>query len=105
MRELHYTSAARRDLAAITRYIAKASGSRKIARAFAERLDAQCQKLASLPGTLGRPRSELRPNIRSFAFHDYLIFFRYRDETLEVVNILEGHRDIESYFKDHKLSD
>ena len=27
-----------------------------------------------------------------------MIFFRYRDDTFEVVNILEGHRDIEEYF-------
>jgi len=57
-----------------------------------------------LPGTLGRPRSELRPNLRSFAFRGYVIFFRYQNDTLEVVNILERHRDIESYFKDNKLS-
>lgn len=27
-----------------------------------------------------------------------MIFFRYRDDMLEVVNILEGHRDIEAFF-------
>ena len=27
-----------------------------------------------------------------------MIFFRYRDDALEVVNILEGHRDIDAFF-------
>jgi plasmid stabilization system protein ParE len=53
-----------------------------------------------LPGTLGRARPELRPNIRSFAFRGYVIFFRYEGERLEVINVLEGHRDVESFYKD-----
>ena len=30
----------------------------------------------------------------------YVIFFRYADHRFEVVNILEGHRDIEAFFDD-----
>jgi toxin ParE1/3/4 len=105
MRELRYTLAARRDIKSITAYIAKTSANQKVAYNFVRQLRAKCQKLATLPGTLGRPRPELRPDIRSFVFRSYIIFFRYKKEALEVVNILEGHRDIESYFKDHKLSD
>jgi toxin ParE1/3/4 len=59
----------------------------------------QCRKLASLPGTLGRPRPELRPDIRSFPFKGYMIFFRYKDDMFEVVNVLEGHRDVIAYFR------
>jgi toxin ParE1/3/4 len=44
-----------------------------------------------------RPRSpELRPDIRSFPFKGYLILFRYVGDTFEVINIIEGHRDIEA---------
>jgi hypothetical protein len=31
----------------------------------------------------------------------YAIFFRYSGNRFEVVNIIEGHRDIERYFADH----
>ena len=55
-------------------------------------------KLASLPGTLGRPRPALRPDIRSFPFKGYVIFFRYEGDAMEVVNVLEGHRDVPSHF-------
>ena len=47
---------------------------------------------------MGRPRPELRPELRSVAFKGYVIFFRYVGEVLEVVNILGGHRDIDAYF-------
>jgi plasmid stabilization system protein ParE len=49
---------------------------------------------------MGRARPELRPDIRSAAFRGYVIFFRCDAETFEVVNVLEGHRDIDSYFED-----
>lgn len=29
-----------------------------------------------------------------------MIFFRYRDDVLEVVNVLEGHRDIDAAFRE-----
>ncbi|WP_246780918.1 type II toxin-antitoxin system RelE/ParE family toxin [Rhizobium sp. BK602] len=47
---------------------------------------------------MGRARPELLPDVRSFAFHGYVIFFRYVDDVFEVVNIIEGHRDLESHF-------
>ena len=60
----------------------------------------RCHELAALPGTLGRARSELGPDLRSVSHKGYVIFFRYADERFEVVDILEGHRDIEAFFGD-----
>jgi toxin ParE1/3/4 len=51
------------------------------------------------PRHVGVARPELRPDIRCFPFRGYLIFFRYLDDdVLEVVNILEGHRDVIAAF-------
>jgi toxin ParE1/3/4 len=47
-----------------------------------------------------RPRPELRSDIRSFPFKGYVIFFRYHAGRFEVVNILDGHRDVEGFFGD-----
>ena len=58
----------------------------------------QCAKLAALPGTLGAPRTELRADLRSLAFKGSVILFRYEGETIEIVNFIEGHRDIERMF-------
>ena len=55
--------------------------------------------LARLPSTLGRPRPELRPDLRSPPFKGYVIFFRYLDdEILEIVHTIEGHRDVAAIF-------
>jgi toxin ParE1/3/4 len=88
------------DLVDILTYIAEASGSIAVALSFVRQLRQRCHDLASLPGTIGRARPELRPDIRSIAFRGYVIFFRYVDDRFEVVNILEGHRDIIAHFDD-----
>ncbi|MEI9983084.1 MAG: type II toxin-antitoxin system RelE/ParE family toxin [Aliidongia sp.] len=100
MRRLVYRAAARRDLVAIFEYIARESGSVATGRRFIGLLRQHCAKLAALPGTLGRPRPELRPEMRSFAFRGYVIFFRYHGDAVEIVTVLEGHRDIDLYFSE-----
>ena len=99
MRRLRLNATARRDLAAITRHLALSSGDPAHARDLANKLGEQCYKLSRLPGTLGRPRNELEPGMRSFPFRRYIIFFRYPDEdTMEVVNIVDARRDLTSFF-------
>ena len=103
MRRLVFLASARRDFSDILEYITKRSGSLTTGQRFVDLLRAQCGKLPSLPGTLGRARAELRPDIRSFAFRGYVIFFRYEADTFEVMNVLEGYRDIIAYFRDDTI--
>lgn len=98
MRRLVYTRAAARDPAAIQAYVSRESGSLALGRRFTEHLRQQCRKPAALPGTLGRARPELRPDLRSFAFRGYVIFLRHDGDRLEIINIIEGYRDIEALF-------
>ncbi|MBB6253654.1 type II toxin-antitoxin system RelE/ParE family toxin [Nitrospirillum iridis] len=100
MRRLVLLDSALADFTGILTFITRESGSLAIGRGFVGVLQGQCRKLAALPGTLGRARPELHPDIRSFAFKGYVIFFRYRPDTLEVVNVLEGHRDVTAHFRD-----
>ena len=99
MRRLRFTDDARRDLVDIALYIATESQSREIAIAFVERLRAKCRHLASLPATLGTARPDLCEDIRSTPCQGYVIFFRYQDDALEVVNVLHGSRDVIVYFE------
>ncbi len=99
MARLVYLSSARRDLVSIFNHIAREVGSRNTASAFIDKLDKHCQKLASLPGTSGRARPELGSDIRSAARGSYVIFFRYRIDRFEVINVVEGHRDIDALFR------
>jgi toxin ParE1/3/4 len=86
VRRLILLDSALEDFSAILDHIARESGSRAIGRGFADELWRQCVKLSALPGTLGRARPELR----------------YRDDAFEVVNVIEGHRDIIAYFDDDR---
>ncbi|WP_230170855.1 type II toxin-antitoxin system RelE/ParE family toxin [Rhizobium sp. CECT 9324] len=99
-RRLIFLESAKNDLVGILRYIASESRSISVAQQFVGILRQKCRHLADLPGRVGRPRPELRPDICSFAFRGYVIFLRYTSETLEIVNILEGHRDVASQFDD-----
>ena len=102
MARLRYLDSAKRDLVNTLRYITRESNSLAVAQQFVGSLRQKCRHLAELPGQMGRPRPELRPDIRSFAFRGYVIFFRYADDMLEIVNILEGHRDVDAHFEDRE---
>ena len=98
MRRLVYLDGARDDLKQIFAYITRESGNLSIGRGFVNTLRQQCVKLAALPGMLGTPRPELRPELRSFSVQGYVILFRYQGDTFEIVNIIEGHRDFDTMF-------
>ena len=77
---------AQADPVHILEHITRESGHLTIGRRFVGTLRQKCRDLAALPGTLGRARPELRPDL----------LFRYIGEAFEVSNIIEGHRDIEA---------
>jgi len=95
---IRYSVTARNDLAQIYRYIREQSGSRETARRFVHELRQKCHALAAAPIVMGRPRAELRPDLRSHPYKSYVIFFRYVGDTLEIVTVIEGHRDIPALF-------
>ena len=49
---------------------------------------------------MGRLRPELRESLLSFPYGNYVIFFMYNEDYLEIVTIIEGHRDIEAIFEE-----
>jgi toxin ParE1/3/4 len=96
---LVFTHSAQINLFQIADYVESTSGSLAVAERFTDDLMAKCRELAALPGTMGPARPELLADLRSTPHGNYVIFFRYVGDVFEVVNILEGHRDIEGYFK------
>jgi len=62
----------------------------------------QCRIHAQFPLT-GRPRDDLSPGLRSFNVSPYVIFFRSREETIEVVRLLHGSRDVETIIKEDSV--
>ncbi|OGV70020.1 MAG: hypothetical protein A3K19_28665 [Lentisphaerae bacterium RIFOXYB12_FULL_65_16] len=89
------SDAARADLIGIWAYIARHNPA--AADAFLDRLYAQCQQLAGVPG-LGRTRDELLPGLRSLPVARYVIFYRVTGEALEIARVLSAYRDIDALF-------
>ena len=98
MPNLRYLAQAKDDLINIQRYIAEQSGSIKTARQYSEKLRAQCRTITAFPGLMGRERPELKAVLRSVALGNYVIFFLYNRDYLDIVSIIEGHRDIDAIF-------
>ncbi len=100
MYKLSYTAQAKSDLLAVQRYIVRETGNAKTGYSFTKRLREKCKELASIKGVIGRDRGEIMDGLRSQAYGNYVIFFRYCDTVFEVVTIIEGHKDIISHFDD-----
>jgi plasmid stabilization system protein ParE len=90
------------DLASIAAYIADRSGNRAIAERFTDELRRRCGHIAAASIRVGRPRPELRNDLRSVTHKNYVILFRYVEDVVEIVNVIEGHRDIPAIFRDNE---
>lgn len=92
---LAFTPLAEQDLEAIADYIAIDNPVRALS--FVRELRAQCQRITLSP--LGyRLRHELGKGIRSCAHGHYVIFFESDSDTVLIVRILHGTRDIPAVF-------
>jgi len=104
--KLVYRTAARRDIARIAGEIARESRSRAVADGFIAKLTGFCERIAKLPGLMGRARPELGSDYRSTTFDKYLIFLRYTDEDsprshLYITHVVHGARDLDAYFSEN----
>lgn len=97
MRTLVFTQTAKEDLEAIDAYLSD-DGGYFAADAVLAKLSHRCERLAILPGTLGTARPDLGDDLRSVPESGFVIFFRYLDAELQVINILHGSRDIISFY-------
>jgi len=102
MPRLRYSADANEDLASIAEYIADRSGNRSIAERFTDEFRHRCGDIAAASIRVGRPRPELRNDLRSITHKNYLILFRYVEDIVEIVNVIEGHRDIPAIFRDNE---
>jgi len=96
--QLRISPRASADLIEIWSYIADDSVAN--ADAFIDRLYETLQVLERQPGS-GRRREELAPGVQSFPFGRYVIFYHALGDTIEIVRVLHGARDIESIFEGH----
>ncbi|MES2296783.1 MAG: type II toxin-antitoxin system RelE/ParE family toxin [Pseudomonadota bacterium] len=86
---------ARIDIDAIWDYIAQRSAAQ--AEGFVRRLSRKFKLLLVRPD-LGRARGDLMPDLRSFPFERYVIFYRKNGHGIDIVRILHSARDVDVQF-------
>lgn len=100
MSEIFKRPLAEKDLDGIWDYLEEHS-SQELVTDFLRKLYAKLETLAQNP-YIGRTRDELLPELRSFPFKDYLIFYFPLKNGIEVVRVLYGRRDIERIFAEEE---
>ncbi len=83
------------DILEIWDYIA--DDSLTAADRWVDHIDEQFRVLATQP-SMGRARDELAPDVRSFPFGRYVIFYMPLDDGIDVVRVLHGARDVDAVF-------
>jgi toxin ParE1/3/4 len=93
MPRLEISPAAKNDLIEIGLYIARQSGSRRLADSFLDSIVSACETLATQP-EMGELRKEfITGQYRSFSVDSYVIYFRPTQDGIRVARILHGARD------------
>jgi len=94
MAGVRLSSAAQADFDEIIDYLTGVAGNR-VAADYADRLRASVNRIAAFPG-IGSPRERMGPETRVTSVDPYLIFYDGgpRSDTVHVLRILHGHRNI-----------
>jgi toxin ParE1/3/4 len=95
MSRLLFSAQALRDLEEIGEYISPDNPEAAV-RVILDIGD-KAEILSEHPG-IGRNRSEVRPNLRSFPCGNYILFYYPVTDGVEIVRILHGARDIQELF-------
>ena len=98
MTPVRISAEAEADLDAIWLYIANDSPIN--ADRFLERLVTTLTTTLSTLPLAGRTREEFEAGLRSFPAESYIAFYRVRKDTVEIVRIIHGARDLGAIFGD-----
>jgi toxin ParE1/3/4 len=89
---------AERDILDIWNYWAREAAI-EVADNLLRAIDKVCTRLQEWPNS-GRKRDELVAGLRSVPAPPNVIFYRVRLDTVEIVRVLDGRRDIDAIFSD-----
>lgn len=96
MKLVFFSPAAASDLREIFDYVAQ-SNANAATQLLAE-IEAACESLGRHP-RLGVPRDDLIPRVRLFVVRQtYAVFYRIREDEVEIVRIAHGRRDFFKLF-------
>jgi toxin ParE1/3/4 len=100
VRELRFSHTARAQLGAIARYLYAKTGDAHVGGRLVREIEAHLLRIAELPPQMGRPRPDLGRDIRSVPHRSYMLFIRYSENHIDVVQVLHGRRNIPAQSKD-----
>ncbi len=89
---------ANEDLFEIWYYIAIENNSRTSADKFVEKLNDQFELIAKKPH-IGSSRENLSYELRMWSVGNYGIYYIPSTSGINIIRVLEGHRDIENLFQ------
>jgi len=92
------TPQARRDLRRIWCWLRDEAGVER-ADALIASLQAVAHHLADYP-QLGRTKNDFGPGVRVLSRRPYLLFYREKDERIEVLRIIDGRRDVPAAWRE-----
>ncbi|SMP61228.1 Plasmid stabilization system protein ParE [Neorhodopirellula lusitana] len=91
MKKPFYSTAARQDLVDILKYIARDKPGAAVT--WVEKIEAKCLLLASQP-EIGELRSQFGSDVRCSFVGRYVIFHRKQGDTVEILRVMPGDRNI-----------
>ena len=89
------TERAQRDIDQISDWIAQ--DNLNAALTWVDELDSKLKMIEANPG-IGTDRRDLRRGVRSYAFGNYLIFFKPFKSGIDVLRVIHGARDYRRFF-------
>jgi toxin ParE1/3/4 len=99
MKPFRIAEKARDDLASIWNYIAVENDAPEAADKIMDGLESVFRQLGKHP-LIGPSRPEFGSQLRSFPQGNYIVFYRPTPESVEIVRVLHGARDLETLFKE-----
>jgi toxin ParE1/3/4 len=81
-------------------YVAKESGSIRIADRLIESITGRFCLLSRYPHIGRRRDHDLRPGLRSFPVGEYLIIYRAEGEDVLILHVMRGSRNIQALLRD-----
>ena len=93
------TEAAEQDLRDIAYYIAVEDGRPLVADKLIDEITAKCDSYAQTPGIIGTDAPHLGEGYRTFPHKRWVIIFRYIQDGIEVLRIVDASRDYPNLFR------
>ena len=95
MRSCLISPEASQDLDKIFDYFA--SNNIEAGERFVIAFEKKCEKLLQFPN-MGRSYQDIEPSLRGIPLGNYIIFYRFTDNSVEIVRVVSGYRNFEDLF-------